>query len=101
MTFDRIADKSKKVDPILVMAIQMLFGMLISGAIVLAQGQGGLSQIDWKETYGSALFFVSASLSNYSLAFVDFPFMALAKSAKIIPVALIGTLLGVYKLQFF
>lgn len=79
----------------------MFFGMLISAFIVFFFKQGSLTQIEWKETYGSALFFASATLSNYSLSFVDFPFMALAKSAKIIPVALIGTLLGVYKLKFF
>jgi drug/metabolite transporter (DMT)-like permease len=36
--------------------------------------------------------------SNYSIKFVNYPFMALAKSAKVLPVVLTGWLLKVYKL---
>ena len=37
--------------------------------------------------------------SNYALKFVNYPFMALAKSAKILPVILTGWLSGVYELE--
>mmetsp|Transcript_4520 Transcript_4520/g.5607 ORF Transcript_4520/g.5607 Transcript_4520/m.5607 type:complete len:230 (-) Transcript_4520:238-927(-) len=37
--------------------------------------------------------------SNFALKFVSYPFMALAKSAKILPVILTGWLTGVYQLQ--
>lgn len=41
--------------------------------------------------------FVSMNSSNVALKYVSFPFVVLAKSAKVIPVILIGALRGVYK----
>lgn len=38
--------------------------------------------------------------SNFALRFVSYPFVVLAKSAKILPVCLTGWLLGVYKLNW-
>merc|ERR1711934_822231 len=38
--------------------------------------------------------------SNFALKFVNYPFMVLAKSAKILPVILTGWLTGVYKLTW-
>ena len=46
-----------------------------------------------------ALNFFSVYCSNLALSFVNYPFMALAKSAKILPVILTGWLTGVYKLK--
>ena len=43
------------------------------------------------------LLFISMLTSNYSLTFVNYPFMVLAKSAKILPVILIGWIRGIYK----
>jgi hypothetical protein len=37
--------------------------------------------------------------SNYSIKFVNYPFMVLAKSAKVLPVVLTGWLLSVYKIS--
>lgn len=37
--------------------------------------------------------------SNFALKFVSYPFMVLAKSAKVMPVILTGWLLGTYKLS--
>lgn len=42
--------------------------------------------------------FLTMFCSNYSIKFVNYPFMALAKSAKVLPVVLTGWLLKVYKL---
>lgn len=38
--------------------------------------------------------------SNVALKFVSYPFVVLAKSAKVIPVILIGAIRGVYKPSF-
>ena len=46
-----------------------------------------------------ALNFATMYCSNFALKFVNYPFMALAKSAKILPVILTGWLTGVYKLE--
>ena len=45
------------------------------------------------------LTFTSMICSNYSLRFVNYPFMVLAKSAKVLPVVLIGLVRGVYKFR--
>ena len=42
--------------------------------------------------------FITMYCSNFALKFVNFPLMALAKSAKILPVILTGWLTGVYTL---
>jgi len=42
------------------------------------------------------LVFASMNFSNRAMGFVSYPFVVLAKSAKIIPVIIIGTLRGVY-----
>lgn len=44
--------------------------------------------------------FVSMNSSNVALKYVSFPFVVLAKSAKVIPVILIGACRGVYKPDF-
>lgn len=41
--------------------------------------------------------FVSMNSSNVALKYVSFPFVVLSKSAKVIPVILIGAIRGVYK----
>lgn len=38
--------------------------------------------------------------SNFALKFVSYPFVILAKSAKILPVCFVGVLLGVYKITW-
>ena len=44
--------------------------------------------------------FLTMYCSNFALKFVNYPFMVLAKSAKILPVILTGWLTGVYKLTW-
>jgi UDP-galactose transporter B1 len=44
--------------------------------------------------------FLTMFCSNFALKFVSYPFVVLAKSAKILPVCLTGWLLGVYKLTW-
>ena len=41
--------------------------------------------------------FCSMNFSNKAMSLVSYPFVVLSKSAKIIPVILVGTLRGVYK----
>jgi hypothetical protein len=43
--------------------------------------------------------FATMFCSNYSLKFVNYPFMVLAKSAKVLPVVLTGWFRGVYVLK--
>ena len=47
-----------------------------------------------------SLTFLSMVSSNYSLKFVNYPFMVLAKSAKVLPVIMTGWIRGVYKFRF-
>lgn len=44
--------------------------------------------------------FFTMFCSNFALKYVSYPFVVLAKSAKILPVCLTGWLLGVYKLSW-
>ena len=44
--------------------------------------------------------FLSKYCSNSALKFVNYPFTVLAKSAKILPIILVGTIRGVYKPDF-
>ena len=46
-----------------------------------------------------SLTFLSMVSSNYSLKFVNYPFMVLAKSAKVLPVIMTGWIRGVYKFR--
>lgn len=44
--------------------------------------------------------FFSMFFSNFALKYVSYPFMVLAKSAKILPVIFTGWIRGVYKLTW-
>jgi UDP-galactose transporter B1 len=44
--------------------------------------------------------FCTMYCSNFALKFVSYPFVVLAKSAKILPVCLTGWIIGVYKLTW-
>jgi drug/metabolite transporter (DMT)-like permease len=83
-----------------VMGVQSLFACMISTGIIRAFKMGsffkGFSRGDL--VVGS-LNFCTMYCSNFALKFVNYPFMALAKSAKILPVILTGWLTGAYKLQ--
>jgi UAA transporter family len=43
--------------------------------------------------------FATMFCSNYSIKFVNYPFMVLAKSAKVLPVVITGWLLQVYQIS--
>jgi hypothetical protein len=81
-----------------VISIQALFAILISAAIIKGCGMGSLFGImSRSDIEVGGLLFISMLTSNYSLTFVNYPFMVLAKSAKILPVILIGWIRGIYK----
>lgn len=57
----------------------------------------------WQMTKGDFILgllnLVTMFCSNYSLKFVNYPFMVLAKSAKVLPIIFTGWIRGVYKLD--
>ena len=96
----RLSDKSKKMNTNFVMGVQFTFSILISSAIIRVFKMGALMEEFSKgDLIVGSLNFVTMYCSNFALKFVNYPFMALAKSAKILPVILTGWLRGVYSLQ--
>ena len=57
-----------------------------------------LSQLTMGDIIVGMLIFCSKYCSGFSLKFVSFPFAKLFKSAKVIPIALMGALRGLYKM---
>ena len=57
-----------------------------------------MSEFHQGDAIVGTLNFATTYCSNFALKFVSYPFVVLAKSAKILPVALTGWYLGVYKL---
>ena len=81
-----------------VIAIQALIAILISSSIIKVCDMGSLVEpFSRADAVVGTLSFVTQYASNYSLKFVNYPFMVLAKSAKILPVILTGWLRGIYK----
>lgn len=70
--------------------------VLISSSIIKLFGMGSLTEMTKGDAFVGGLNFVTMFCSNYSLKFVNYPFMVLAKSAKVLPVVLTGWLSGVY-----
>lgn len=70
--------------------------MIVSAAIIIMTG-GSLNQ---GLTKGDALVgilnFCSMNCSSYAMKEVSYPFVVLSKSAKVIPVILVGKIRGVY-----
>ena len=76
-----------------VMGIQSLLAALISSTIIKVFGMGDLfSGFQRGDAIVGTLNFFTMYCSNFALKFVNYPFMALAKSAKILPVILTGWL---------
>jgi hypothetical protein len=75
-----------------------LIAIVVSGFIILASGQpGGLTEaFTFDDLLVSFFNFGSMNFSNRAMKIVSYPFVVLCKSAKIIPVILVGTLRGVY-----
>ena len=72
--------------------------MAVAFAIIAASGKtadlaGAFSRDDFVV---AAFNYGSMNLSNKAMSLVSYPFVVLSKSAKIIPVILVGTLRGVY-----
>lgn len=83
-----------------VMGVQSLFAVFISTGIIKVFKMGPLmDDFSRGDLVVGSLNFCTMYCSNFALKFVNYPFMALAKSAKILPVILTGWLTGVYKLQ--
>jgi len=83
----------------LVVGIQALTGILISTTIIKVFAMGSLfNSVTSGDAFVGGLNFFTMFCSNYSLKFVNYPFMVLAKSAKVLPVVLTGWLRGVYVL---
>jgi len=82
----------------LVLCFQYAIAAIVSAVIVLMSGQpGGLFQAFTYDDLIVSLFnFCSMNFSNRAMKVVSYPFVILCKSAKIIPVILVGTLRGVY-----
>ncbi len=94
-----MADKSKKINVSLVISIQAATAVLISSLIIKIFGMGTLwGSLNNGDLIVGGLNFATMFCSNYSIKFVNYPFMVLAKSAKVLPVVLTGWLLSVYKL---
>ena len=96
-----LADKSKKLNTSLVLGFQNLIAVLISTAIIKVFGMGALMDEFHKgDAVVGTLNFCTMYCSNFALKFVSYPFVVLAKSAKILPVCLTGWIIGVYKLTW-
>lgn len=81
-------------------SIQAGTAVAISSAIIKFFGMGSLwDSLNKGDLIVGALNFATMFCSNYSIKFVNYPFMVLAKSAKVLPVVLTGWLLSVYKIS--
>lgn len=95
-----LADKSKKMNANFVMGVQFFCSAIIATLIIKAFEMGSLFEdFSRGDLQLGALNFATMYCSNFALKFVSYPFMALAKSAKILPVILTGWLTGVYQLR--
>ena len=82
------------------MGVQFFFSSIIATIIIKVFKMGALfEEFSRGDLQLGALNFATMYCSNFALKFVNYPFMALAKSAKILPVILTGWMTGVYKLQ--
>lgn len=72
--------------------------MIVSAIIIQLSGvKGGLSQgLTKGDAIVAFLNFCSMNCSSFAMKSVSYPFVVLSKSAKVIPVILVGTLRGVY-----
>jgi solute carrier family 35 (UDP-galactose transporter), member B1 len=101
MQEELLADKKKKLDTNFILGIQNIIAIALSASIISFFDLGSLfGEFHKGDGVIGVLNFCTSYCSNFSLKFVHYPVMALAKSAKILPVALTGWLLGVYKLTW-
>lgn len=82
------------------MGVQSLIAILFAITIIKTGDMGSLfGEFSQGDLIVGILNFLTMFSSNFALKFVSFPFMVLAKSAKILPVILTGWIRGVYKLD--
>ena len=81
------------------LCVQYTIAALISGVIIHQAGiKNGFRDSFTSGDIKVALFsFGAMNASNMAMALVPFPLVVLSKSAKVIPVIVVGTLRGVYK----
>jgi hypothetical protein len=70
--------------------------MGVFGAITVISGESLTEGFNKDDGIVAFLNFCSMNCSNYALKSVPYPFVVLSKSAKVIPVIMIGALRGVY-----
>ena len=94
-----IGNKELKLNVSLILLFQNVISILVSGTIILASGlPGGLFQAFTLDDLTVSVFnFASMNFSNRAMKVVSYPFVLLCKSAKIIPVILVGTIRGIYQ----
>lgn len=97
---NRLADKSLKLNVNVVMGVQNVIGLLIAVLILRCSYKASLWDcLGRNDFFVGVLTFGSMYCSNFALKYVDYPFVVLAKSAKIMPVIIIGTIRGMYSLR--
>jgi solute carrier family 35 (UDP-galactose transporter), member B1 len=75
--------------------------VIISSAIIRGFGMGSLlGEFHKGDAVVGTLNFCTMFCSNFALKYVSYPFVVLSKSAKILPVALTGWIIGVYQLTW-
>lgn len=96
-----LSDKSKKLNVSFVMGVQSLIAVVIASFIITVGGMGDLmSGFSRGDFVVGLLNFLTMYCSNFALKYVNYPFMVLAKSAKIMPVVITGWIRGIYKLSY-
>ena len=64
---------------------------------MISGSAGGITQsLTWDDMVVAFFGFMSMNFSNKAMRYVSVPFVVLSKSAKVIPVIIVGTLRGVY-----
>ena len=104
--FHRLSDKSKNISVALVNLFQYTISVFIASLILALtskksqKDQSVFTTIFKQLTPGDILVglfqFGSMNASTFALKYVTYPFVVLAKSAKVIPIILMGALRGVY-----
>ena len=90
-----LADKSKKINTFFIMGTQFSFASLISFTIIKMFGMGSVREnCSTNDIIISALCIGSTYCSNQALKYVNYPFMALTKSSKILSVIMVGWAMG-------
>lgn len=91
-----IGNKQPKLTVSLILCFQYAVAMAVFGAITIASGESLSEGFNKDDGIVAFLNFCSMNCSNYALKSVSYPFVVLSKSAKVIPVIMIGALRGVY-----